>query len=110
MTVSVSIAEVLEHYGGFVSVPETGWRAIRCPFHDDRTASGSVNLELNGFRCHACGITGDAIKLIELREHMDFGDAIEFARALPSTRVEDIPSSAKKRKSKRSPWSKGLFD
>jgi len=110
MSVDVSIAEVLEHYGGFVSVPDTGWRAIRCPFHDDKTASGSVNLELGAYRCHACGITGDGIKLIQRQENLDFGGAIEFARSVLGASVEDISPPASKRKPKRSPWSKTLFD
>jgi DNA primase len=106
----ISIAAVLEHYGGFISVPETGWRSVRCPFHDDRTASGSINIELNGYRCHACGISGDGIKIIEDQEHIDFEAACEFARSVLGASVEDVPRAAKGRKPRRSPWDKGLFD
>ena len=105
----ISIAAVLEHYGGFVSVPDTGWRAIKCPFHSDRTASASVNLELNGFRCHACGISGDAIKLIETQENMGFEEAIGFANEVLDQSHEELPRTASKRKPRRSPWNRGLF-
>jgi DNA primase len=110
--IDVSVVVVLEHYGAFVSVPDTGWRALRCPFHDDRTASASVNIELNGFRCHACGISGDAIKLIMDRENVGFEAACEFARQVLGQSVEGVsPSIAdKKRKPRRSKWDKGLFD
>ena len=33
-------------------------RSARCPFHDDRTASLSVNVEKNAYLCHACGAKG----------------------------------------------------
>ena len=33
-------------------------RAAKCPFHDDKTASLSVNIEKNAYLCHACGEKG----------------------------------------------------
>lgn len=37
----------------------SGWASVRCPFHEDRTASLSINLQHGGWRCHAgCG-SGD---------------------------------------------------
>lgn len=106
----ISIAAVLEHYGATVSVAETGWRSMRCPFHDDRTASASVNLELNAFACHACDARGDAVKLIETQENLGFVDAIEFARSVLGQSVEEVSRPAKKRQRKQARWSKGLFD
>ena len=43
-----------------------GWQAAKCPFHDDKTESLSVNVSLGrsgAFRCHAagCGAKGDAV-------------------------------------------------
>ena len=35
-------------------------RAAKCPFHDDRTASMSVNVVDNIYLCHACGEKGGA--------------------------------------------------
>ncbi len=36
-----------------------GWAQGRCPFHDDRNASLSVNLEHGGWKCFAgCGAGG----------------------------------------------------
>lgn len=49
-----------------------GWHAIRCPFHDDRAASGSYNPTLERYRCHACGISGDGFDLIQEVERCDF--------------------------------------
>lgn len=81
MKTELSIATVLEHYGADTSrVNTVGWRPLRCPFHDDRQASASVNLNLGGFRCHACGVRGDALKLIREREGLDFKGAVAFAQ------------------------------
>ena len=35
-------------------------RSAKCPFHDDRTASLSVNVEKGAYLCHACGEKGGA--------------------------------------------------
>ena len=35
-------------------------RSAKCPFHDDRTASLSVNIEQGVYLCHACGEKGGA--------------------------------------------------
>lgn len=81
MSADLGIAGVLEHYGADLSrVRASGWRPVRCPFHDDRNASAGVNLDKNAFACHACGMKGDAISLIKKREGLDFNDAIRFAQ------------------------------
>ncbi len=38
-----------------------GWQMVKCPFHDDKHASMGVNREHGGFKCHACGASGDTI-------------------------------------------------
>jgi DNA primase len=107
----LSIAAVLRYYGADVDVPDTGWRAIKCPFHADRTASASVNIEIGGFRCHGCGISGDGIKIIEDREHIDFEAALEFARSVLDQGVETLSQSSRKTgKARRSTVRKGLFE
>ena len=35
-------------------------KSAKCPFHDDRTASLSVNVETNVYMCHGCGEKGGA--------------------------------------------------
>jgi hypothetical protein len=79
-----SILAVLEHYGADVSrihdSQSYGWQAIKCCFHDDRSASAGVNVKLDGFTCHTgCG-SGDSWKLIQEREGVDFLGAIQWAK------------------------------
>ncbi len=40
------------------------WKPVNCPFHNDRMASATVNLETQVFVCHGCEIKGDAVALI----------------------------------------------
>jgi len=91
----LSIAAVLIHYGANSLPGGVGWKSMRCPFpeHNDRNASARVNLELGGFRCLACGVSGDAIKIIREREGMSFGQAVVFAREVLGASVETVPRS-----------------
>lgn len=50
--------------------------AVRCPWHDDNTASMSVNLFNGRFRCHVCDLGGDEYefyKIQEEKENLSFG-------------------------------------
>jgi DNA primase len=38
---------------------------VKCPFHEDNTASLQVNLENNFYKCHACGKKGDQIQWVQ---------------------------------------------
>jgi DNA primase len=99
---TLTIAQVLEHYGADVSrVRETGWRPIRCPFHDDRVSSASVNLENNAFCCHACDARGDAIGVIRRAEHMDYRSAVEWATNVLGASVSNVRESTERTNAKR---------
>lgn len=54
----------------------SGWAQGRCPFHEDRAASLSVNLVHGGWRCFAgCG-AGDLLSFHERLTGMGFRDAV----------------------------------
>ena len=104
----LSIEVTLIHYGA-KSVPGGyGWKPIKCPFHNDRMASASVNTQLNGFRCHGCEVSGDPIKIIRQQEGMGFVEAVEFARSVLGASVERVPrtvsKSGKRNKLGRNKW------
>ena len=73
------IETVLNHHGWEGHARGRGWETVKCPYHDDTTASASLNVELGAFNCHACGISGDAIKLIMQWEGLSFGEAVRVA-------------------------------
>ena len=107
----LTIAAVLEHYGADLHrTREVGWQPVKCPFHEDRTASASVNLNLGGFRCHACGMSGDALKLIAEKEGLSRRDAASFAKTVLGASVRNIRGATSHDKPRRiSKWRDRLF-
>src|SRR3982751_7132986 len=49
----------------------------RCPFHQERTPSFSVNREMGVFKCFGCGVGGDAFKFVMLTEGLTYPEAIK---------------------------------
>ena len=75
----------------------TNW-FCRCPFHEDREASLSVNPEARLWNCFACDAGGDCFRWCQLRENLDFAGAVEFARRFatlslpePAPTTREIP-------------------
>ena len=50
----------------------------RCPFHEERTPSFSVNATDKLYYCFGCGAKGDLITFVRETEQLDFADAIEW--------------------------------
>jgi DNA primase len=50
----------------------------RCPFHDERTPSFSVNAVEKFYYCFGCGAKGDLITFVRETEQLDFAGAIEW--------------------------------
>jgi DNA primase len=49
----------------------------RCPFHEERTASFSVDAGKNVYHCFGCGVGGDAFRFVQETEGLDFVGALE---------------------------------
>jgi DNA primase len=52
-----------------------GYKGL-CPFHGEKTPSFSVNDDKGYFHCFGCGVSGDAIKFVELYDKLSFPDAV----------------------------------
>ena len=69
----------------------------RCPFHEDREASLSVNPESRLWNCFGCEAGGDCFRWCQLRERLEFPQAVEFVRrfatlSAPEPRArQDVP-------------------
>ena len=50
----------------------------RCPFHEERTPSFSVNPTEKFYYCFGCGAKGDLITFVRETEQLDFAAAIEW--------------------------------
>ena len=99
---SFDIAPVLTDLFGkdFPAVLGTHYKSIHCPFHEDRTASASINQY--GFKCHSCSRTGDALKMIMEVRGVGFSEAKRIAEALSGgqgTAVRSKPAHARRRAS-----------
>lgn len=76
----IDLLAVFEHYG--LTEPRYGEHPMRCPVHDDRVASASVNRSKGLWHCHACGAGGDAVSLVAARENLDYLQAKAYLQGL----------------------------
>ncbi len=62
---------------GDVNISGGGKALSRCPFHNDRTPSCSIDDNLGVYHCFGCGASGNAIKFIMEADGLSFRNAIE---------------------------------
>ncbi|HEY4607303.1 MAG TPA: DNA primase [Acidimicrobiia bacterium] len=68
-----------------------------CPFHQEKTASMSVDRARGLYHCFGCGKGGDVFTFIQETQGVDFADAVEMlARRAGITLVRD-PADARRR-------------
>jgi DNA primase len=68
-----------------------------CPFHQEKTASMSVDRARGLYNCFGCGKNGDVFTFVEETQGLDFRDALELlARRAGITLVRD-PADAQRR-------------
>ena len=83
------------------SLRKQGARLVgRCPFHEERTPSFSVNPSLGLYHCFGCHQGGDVIKFVRDTQGLDFAGAIEWLaeRFRVDLEYEDVsPEQAEKR-------------
>jgi DNA primase len=86
-----------------------------CPFHDEKTPSFNVNAERQFFKCFGCGKGGDVFTFVQLRESVDFAEAL---RMLADRAGIDIPTLSRSERATGSSradiarvnaWAKGVF-
>lgn len=66
--------------------PQLGYQSVKCPFHDDRNPSASVNLTKGRFNCFTCEMSGDVYDLIQKEHNVDFKTAQDMVgKVLPSS-------------------------
>jgi DNA primase len=65
----------------------------RCPFHEERTPSFSVNATDKLYYCFGCGAKGDLITFVRETEQLDFAGAIEWLADRFNVRLEYEESS-----------------
>ncbi|MBA3736201.1 MAG: DNA primase [Actinobacteria bacterium] len=77
----------------------------RCPFHEERTPSFSVNAVDKLYYCFGCGAKGDLITFVRETEQLDFAGAIEWLAERFNVQIEYEETSpqqdAKRRRRER---------
>jgi DNA primase len=71
-------ADMVEVVGARTQLRKAGARYTgRCPFHEERTPSFSVNPVEKLYYCFGCGAGGDLITFVKETENVDFAGAVE---------------------------------
>jgi DNA primase len=75
----VAAADMVEVVSGRTQLRKAGSRFTgRCPFHEERTPSFSVNPVEKLYHCFGCGKGGDVITFVRESEQLDFAEAVEW--------------------------------
>jgi DNA primase len=75
----VAAADMVEVVSGRTALRKAGARYTgRCPFHEERTPSFSVNPAAKLYHCFGCGKGGDVITFVRETENLDFAEAVEW--------------------------------
>jgi DNA primase len=73
----------------------------RCPFHDERTPSFSVNAVDKLYHCFGCGKGGDAITFVRESEQLDFAEAVTWLAERFGVTLEYEESSPRQEEERR---------
>jgi DNA primase len=97
-------ADIVDVVGARTQLKKAGARYTgRCPFHEERTPSFSVNPVDKLFYCFGCGKGGDLISFVRETENLDFASAVEwlgerFRVALEYEETSPAADAARKRR------------
>ncbi|MCK4176485.1 DNA primase [Aciditerrimonas ferrireducens] len=76
--------------GAHTALRRQGRRFVgRCPFHEERTPSFSVNAEAGLYYCFGCHASGDAISFVRATEGCDFVEAVRRLAAKAGVALPD---------------------
>ena len=71
--------DIVELIGERVQLRRVGRNFMgRCPFHEEKTPSFSVNAERQFYHCFSCKVGGDAFKFVQEIEKVGFLEAVEL--------------------------------
>ena len=86
--------DMVDLVGGRTPLRRSGARYVgRCPFHDERTPSFSVDPVKKVYYCFGCQRGGDHIKFVRETENLDFAAAVETLADRYGVRLEFEQSS-----------------
>jgi DNA primase len=83
--------------------------SARCPFHEEKTPSFSVNPEKQFYYCFGCGAGGNAIGFVMDYENVDFPQAVESLAGSIGLEVPREPSRGGPGQAEREQGNKRLY-
>jgi DNA primase len=87
-------ADIVDVVSARTQLRKAGARYVgRCPFHEERTPSFSVNAQDKLFYCFGCGKGGDLISFVRETEQLDFAQAVEWLAERSGVTLEYEQSS-----------------
>jgi DNA primase len=78
---NLPLANVLQHY----NLKADKNNMLRCPFHEDSTASLQVSFSQNKYKCHGCDKKGDVIQFVQDYEKLTKHEALKKCTAMIET-------------------------
>ena len=72
-----NIVDLLKSYGYELSNDTDNRMKMKCPFHNEKTASFMIYLDTNRFHCFGCAESGSVINLIMNHEEKTYYEVIE---------------------------------
>jgi DNA primase len=78
---NLPLAVILQHY----NLKEDKNNMLRCPFHEDSTASLQVSFSQNKYKCHACDKKGDVIQFVQDYEKLTKHEALKKCTTMIET-------------------------
>ncbi len=100
LLVRVDIVDLIDSYVPLKKAG-TSYKA-RCPFHDEKSPSFSVNRKKQFYHCFGCGAGGNAISFLMEFSHLDFVEAVEDLAGFVGI---DVPREAEQYLGKRQDYS-----
>ncbi|CAK0742851.1 DNA primase [Gammaproteobacteria bacterium] len=99
----ISRVDIVEVIDSRVPLKKAGRSyTARCPFHNEKTPSFSVNPDKQFYYCFGCGVHGTAISFLMDYEHLEFPEAVEeLARGMGLTVPREKGSGGGKTNSRR---------
>lgn len=93
--------DIVSVVSNYVSLKKDGRRYWGlCPFHNEKTASFSVNADLNLYHCFGCKAGGDVLRFVMEMERLSYMEAVKFLaeRAhMTMPEIQEDPDYEKKR-------------
>ena len=91
----LAAADMLEVVGQYTELKKAGANYMgRCPFHEEKTPSFSVDPAEKLYYCFGCGEGGDLLSFVEKKENLDFAGAVEELADRFGVQLEYEESSA----------------